>query len=164
MTLTPEMMRVYASAPTDVQVYFTVEFAHPRFSAPARLVHGRYEPLLVQLEDGSSATFLPVPFEISLPGASAEGHQDLQISICNVGYELIRELDAAIEDPWTPVAVFFRIYLSTSTTPHQVLELKLLDVSATTETVTGVASRYDIVNRSFPTRKFRAADWPGLVR
>jgi len=164
MTLTPEMMQVYASAPMKVQAYFTVEFSHPSFTGPLGMVHGQWKPLDVELEDGTPASFLPVPFELSLPGASADGHQDLQISICNIGHELTQELDRAIESPWVPIRVMFRVYLSTSQRPHQSLELKLLDVNATTQTVTGIASRYDVVNRTFPSRRFRAADWPGLVR
>jgi len=164
MTLTPDMLQVYASAPLKVEAWFTLEISHPAFSAPARMVHGRWQQLDVELEDGTPVTFRPVPFQLSLPGANADGHQDLQITISNIGYELIRELDAAIENPWTQIEVVFRVYLSTSTRPHQQIDLKLIDVSADLQSITGVASRYDIVNRQFPTRKFRAKDWPGLVR
>ena len=164
MTLTPEIMQVYASAPQKVQAWFTVSFEHPSFTAPARMVHGRWNELQAELENGLPVTYLPIPFELSLPGASADGHQDLQITVCNIGHELSEELDRAIENPWVPISVFFRIYIDNQPRPHQTLELKLLDVNATTQTVTGTASRYDIVNRQFPSRRFRAAAWPGLVR
>jgi hypothetical protein len=165
MVVSRQLARVYASAPVDDDYIETMELAHPLFSQTHYIV-SQPDPVAATLEDGSAATFLPLPFSVQLPQQDGSGQQDLQIVIDNVDQVIIDELERAAGDPTTKVSATYRVFTrSDLTAPAFVLPaLAMAQVIATESQVTGTASRTDVLNRPFPSILYTIALYPGLDR
>lgn len=119
-----------------------------------------------QLEGGGSQAFIAFPFELTLPQRDTSGNQELGITLCNIGKELMPWIEAAINNP-VPIEVYLRIYIDITNSQPQndpPLHLSISELSVTKETVTGTASRYDVVNSPFPSRIYTVREFPGLDR
>jgi hypothetical protein len=143
----------------------TLELTHPRFSQRWLFV-ARRDPLTATLEDKSTVTFDPFPFTIAMPNVDAQGQQILQISLCNIGQEMMGELEHANEDPRNRVEVVYRIFLASDTSEPQTLPYRLtLDaVAANDLTVIGEAGRSDVLNQRFARTIYTSTLFPGLRR
>ena len=167
MTISPELQRIYASAPQDDKYIETLELAHPLFSKSFFFTND-LSTWRFMLEDGvTEQDFEIVPFQIILPTQDAGGQQDLRIGIDNVGREAVEEIEAAQEDPTKPISVTYRVYLDQPLSVPQMdppLKLTLTDVQVSLSSITGVATRADTLNRLFPNIVYRSETFPGLDR
>jgi len=170
MPITDALKRVYASAPTDTQYVETLQLYHslfPTAGSGGYFLNNDFQEWLFRLEDGSPVTFGPIPFAVVLPQQDARGQQDLQITIDNIGREIMAPIEAAATMPSEPITVIYRVYLNQPTTYPQndpPLELRLSNIAIGLQAVTGTATRADTLNRSFPSVLYRADTYPGLDR
>ena len=167
MTISPDLQRIYASAPQDDKYIETLEMSHPLFSRSFFFTND-LSPWKFLLEDGKTQQdFEIVPFEIILPAQDGGGQQDLKIGIDNVGREAVEEIEAAQEDPTQPISVVYRVYLDTILTVPQIdppIRLSLTDIQVSLNAITGIATRADTLNRLFPNVVYRSETFPGLDR
>lgn len=166
MTISPEMRRIYATAPAGQKYIETLEFWHPDFGQRYYMTN---DPRSWEfaLETGQIQKFDAVPFALVLPRRDGEGRQDMNITIDNIGRELIAEIEKAADGALTPVEVTYRVYLNKVHSPPQnspVLTLAVFQVEVTRLSVVATASRADILNLPFPGDVYRVDTFPGLDR
>lgn len=162
---TQALRQYWASAPRDQELIETLELRHPAFSQ-AFYFASRREAVKAKLEDGTEVTFQPFPFAVRLPPSDAQGAQLLDISLGNVGQQLVDELEAAGRQPKERIEVVYRVYLLTDLGEPQNLPVRLsIDAITMTDTVLSAqAGRSDVLNRPFPTTVYTPQLFPGLVR
>ena len=166
MPISAELKRIYASAPTDVDYVETLEFSHPRFSKTYYFTNDVHSWDFLD-ENGQSVTFEVMPFEIQLPQSNNSGAQELQVAMCNVGLEMMDELESANQTPDKNITCVYRVYLNRPNSQPQnipVLSLFISDISADELTVTATASRFDVLSKGFPTKVYTTDNFPGLKR
>jgi len=165
MPISPELLRLYASAPDGLELRETLELSHPLFAATHYVTNG---PLAFSaaLEGGGAVTFLPLPFAVKLPGADSGGNQNLGLVIDNVDREIMDELERAAADPQERIAVTYRAYSSDNLTEpgSDPIALSLSDISAGLTRVEATASRTDVLNKRFPAVLYTVTQFPGLDR
>jgi len=161
----------YASAPDDVVILHTLEFLHPSFATPIRVVHDHVDheftlEASAPENAGEEVIFVGYSFEFALPEVMTTGVPEIQISIDNVSDEIEDNLIQASQSA-DAVEVIYRVYLSDDPTGPQndpPLKLTLIHAMATDLQVVGRATFADVVNRRFPNQDYTAARFPGLIR
>jgi len=167
MTITPELKRIYASAPQDTRYIETLELRHSKFPAGPFYITNDLQTWDFLLEDGTQQLFKILPFKLVLPNQDGRGQQDLTVTIDNIGQEAIEAIDAANTDPTENIQVVYRVYLDRRLTLPQndpPLRLTLTNVAITLESITGAATKADTLNRVFPSVLYRVDSFPGLDR
>lgn len=166
MTISQALKEVYASAPATQRYVETLSFSHSLFSQTYYLTNDNQNWTFL-LETGVSKTFVVMPFKIVLPKNDGKGNQDMNLTLANIGRELIDPLEAAIALPSEPVSCVYRVYLDqASTTPQNSppLTLKITGFEVTREAVSAMATRSDVLSRAFPYNFYKLETFPGLRR
>jgi hypothetical protein len=163
-----ELQTAYASAPNNVFIWETLELRHSRFSRVFYFTtHGvQFDAFL---ETGGQVSFDPIPFTVKLPRSDGAGPQELQISISNVGQDMVNELEAAAAAPQERIECIYRVYTSTDLSgPSNIpVRLSISQLAMTVEAVVGSANRADVVNRKFASDVYDTGEngqFPGLDR
>lgn len=166
MAISSALREVYASAPATSRYIDTLAFSHSLFDKTYYLTSDN-QPWPFLLETGQLVTFAPMPFRIVLPSNDGRGQQDLNLTLANIGQDLVAPLEAAIAKPSEPVKCVYRVYLDQASTPPQnspPLTLIITGVSMTRDAVSATATRNDVLNRAFPFTFYRFDSFPGLRR
>jgi hypothetical protein len=162
---TPEMVRYLVEAPPGDAWVDVLELTHAAW--PTRFVLITYQyPTRVTFENGQKWEAQPLAFKVDLPGAGAQGRQDLSITLDNVGAEIWNALELAQTKPQFPINVTWRVYLRSNfgKPAAQPLRLQTINVTASPQLVQLTAQRTDIINRRFPRVVYKPERWPGLIR
>jgi hypothetical protein len=164
MAITPELARIYTSAPDGEAFFETLELSHPAFAASHFVTPA--EAFAATLEDGRAVSFIRVPFQLQLPGSSAQGPGALVFTIDNVDREIGDELERAAAQSRDPIMLTWRVFVSSdlSQPAADPIRLEVRDVEATAATVSAQAIPYDAVNRRWPSVLFDTRLFPGLDR
>jgi hypothetical protein len=169
-TLSLALREAYASAPSNDTVLHTLEFRHPSFTTPIRVVRD-YQDCVATLEstapvDASTAvTFTAYAFNFTPPEVSTNGAPEITILIDNVSSEIVGYMDAAAQTP-DLIEVTYRPYLASNlTVPQAVPPLTLVIISVTADVfrIQARATFGDVANRKFPAELYTAERFPGLV-
>jgi len=175
-TLDDAMREAYASAPADEVILDTLELRHPTFfdeegqPMSIRVVRD-HKDLVARLEDsapmnaGESVTFIAVAFEMTLPPIETVAVPEMELAVDNVSTELMKHLDAAVQDP-NPIACTYRPYLASDPlTPRMdpAPTFELRDVKAAIMRVTGRCRVGIDLQRAFPQPLYTTKAFPGLV-
>lgn len=170
-SLSAAIREAYASAPTGTVIHHTLEFWHPAFTSPIRVVRD-FEPLDARIEAGAArdagqiVTFVPYAFDVVPPDQTSAALPQCTIEIDNVSREIVGALGAAVR-AGGPIEVIYRPYLSDTadegpdTDPP--LILTLISVSADAHRIRAVAGFPDLRNRLFPFLDYSLERFPGLV-
>ncbi|MCX5592020.1 DUF1833 family protein [Alcaligenes endophyticus] len=176
-TFEQALAEAYASAPTDVVTFDTLEVRHSAFRDDAghpmaiRIVIG-YEDISARLEGdaplhaGQYVDFIAGAFRFKLPGFEEGRVPQLQITIDGVNREVVGHIEAAINEP-EPIYITYRPYLSSDLSKPQMnppITMELSRVTVTGASVSGTASLSNVHNWAFPFEKYTAKRFPGLVR
>lgn len=163
MTLSPDLIRVYASGGVKEMWVECLSISHPLFSATWNITNNPYL-FTATTEDGASISFEPYPFRASLAGTGESGNQDVEIAISNVERTPVDEIERASEDPTQQIQMVYRIWVDGKTeAPGYVVDgLSISEVSITDTEIVTRASASDMLNRSFPTVLYTPAKFPGL--
>jgi hypothetical protein len=166
VAISQALKEIYASAPATSRYIDTLSFSHSLFDRTYYLTSDNQAwPFL--LETGSLVTFTPMPFRIVLPSSDGKGQQDLNLTLANIGRDLVDPLEAAIANPSEPVRCVYRVYLDQSSTAPQnspPLTLIITGVNMDRDAVSATATRTDVLNRAFPFTFYRYDSFPGLRR
>jgi hypothetical protein len=170
-SLSDAIKEAYASAPSDVIDYHTLEFRHASFATPIRVVRDTVN-LVATLEadapenPGEAVTFIGYAFEFDMPELTPDAAPEITITIDNVSLDIEDALNAAIQTT-DVVEVTYRPYLSSDLSAPSMdppLTMTVKTISATQFQITARASIGDYANRKFPFEEYTRTRFPGLVR
>lgn len=162
--LTDALNEANALAPNDRNTLHTLEISHSGLPAGTLyLVRDRQEWDLT-LEDDSTQTFQPVPFDLIPPTADTQGSQELQLVIDNIDPDVPDFIDAigATNDP---VIVKYRPFLSNDTSQPQTSQpytFYLENIQINAFKVVGRASFTDVINSAYLTQYYTRSRFPSL--
>ena len=169
-TLSQALKEAYASAPSNLVIYHTLELYHPAFSSPIRVVRD-YDNLVARLEvtapnnPGEQVTFIAFNFDFTKPEVSSQGVPQITITMDNVDRAIVANIEQALTT-MDLVTLVYREYISTNLTAPQnnpPLTMNVIGVTADVFTVTAIASFPNLMNRRFPSTGYDAQTFPGLV-
>lgn len=162
MPISAELQQRYS---TEVNIDWAeaLIISHPTFST---LYMSTWHENITGNVDGAARTFLPVPFEITLPTRDGEGQQDMKLVTCNIGYELSKVMDLALTNPTEYIRCRYTVFIVGNPAPQfdPMLDLTLTDIVATELSVSATATRSNIFDLRFPRQNYTPARFPGLVR
>lgn len=169
-TLTQALKEAYASAPSNLVIYHTLELNHPAFSTPIRVVRD-FTDLNARLEASAPnnpsqyVTFVGYNFEFTKPEISATGVPQLTIEIDNVDRTIVANIEAALTTR-DLVQVIYREFISSDLSEPQndpPLSMTIMSIVADLYKVSATAGFPDLQNKRFPTKEYDAQTFPGLV-
>lgn len=169
-SLSAAIKEAYASAPADEIIYHTLEFRHPDFISPIRVVRD-VSDLIATLEataplnPGAAVTFVGFAFDFSMPELGRAASPEIVISIDNVGREIMGYLDLAAQSA-DLIEVTYRPFLSSDLSAPQMdppLTLVVREVKADIFKIECRATYGDFANRKFPSETYDAQRFPGLI-
>lgn len=167
MAISQALQEIYAGS-SSARYIETLQLSHSTWATSFFLhndaTHGDWSFKLIPA--GSDVVFEAIPFEVQLPSSDTGMLQDLRIAFANAGTRMMTALDQAIQKPEEPIAVAYRVYLDTpgSVSENDPLQLTISQINADRNIITATAERFDILNRPFPRTRYRAEEFPGLVR
>ena len=169
-SLSAAIKEAYASAPTDAVILHTLEFRHPDFTAPIRVVND-HANLTATLEatapanPGAAVEFIRFAFRFTLPELMTTGTPEIESEIDNVDASIVAYMDAAAQSDQL-IEVTYRPYLSTDLSAPQMdppLTLVIRQVTADIFRVRARAGYADLANRKFPSEVYDAERFVGLA-
>lgn len=163
-TLSQAIKEAYASAPSDVIVYHTLEINHPSFTQPIYVVRD-WTDLTATLETSEEVTFIRYAFDLTKPEVSATGVPQCQVTIDNVSREILANIQLALQSI-DKITMTYREYISTDLSGPQndpPLTMTVLSIKADVFRITATAGFGDMVNKRFPSQEYTAERFPGLV-
>jgi hypothetical protein len=165
------LAQAYASAPEDEIILDALEFYHPNWAVPVRIVNAHSE-VRAFLEASAprnalqEVVFRPVNFSIQLSQESESNRiPDLSITVGNVGLILTEYLEKLASSP-VRIELICRRYLSSDLTAPAINPPKIFNVntaSANLQNVTFRASINLLSNSKFPKIEYTAKDFRQLV-
>ena len=169
--LSQAIKEAYAAAPSNVVTLHTLEFRHPAFSTPLRVVldhvdHTCTLEVDAPADPGAAILFVGYSFDIVLPTVDGGAAPEVMITIDNVSQEIEDSINAALATT-DKVLVTYRPYLSTDLTAPAMnppMTLTITSISATQFQLTARAQLGDYANKAFPGDDYTPARFPGLVR
>lgn len=169
-TLSEAIKEAYASAPSDVIIYHTLEIWHSAFTNPIYVVRD-HSALLATIEPtaarnaGDEVTFIAFAFDIVPPDQDKSGVPQCVIEFDNVSREILANIDLAMGST-SPITVIYRAYLSDDLSGPEndpPLELQLMSITADPFRIRAVAGFGSLSNLRFPKLDYTAEVFPGLL-
>jgi len=162
--LTDALNEANALAPNDRNTLHTLEISHSGLpEGTLYIVRDRREWSLT-LEDDSTHTFKPVPFDLIPPAADTEGSQELQLAIDNIDPD-VPDFIAAIGATDDPVIVKYRPFLTNDVSEPQLSQpyvFYLENIQIDGFRVVGRASFTDVINTPYLTAFYTRSRFPSL--
>jgi hypothetical protein len=175
VSISQALAEAYATAAAVEPVLFTLELHHPDFTEPVRVVSDWADHTLTleataPANAGQPVLFRAVAFRYRMPEQVADLQDGgapaaVPIEIDGASGEIVRIMLLA-KDTEVPVRCIAREYLASDPGgPHilPVLDMTLINIEATVETVRGDLTFGDFTNRRFPATIYLPATHPGLA-
>lgn len=170
-TLSDAIKEAYASAPTDVVIYHTLELWHSSFSVPIRVVRD-YQNIDAMIEAtaarnaGEIVAFTAYAFDVIPPDVLATGLPQCTIEIDNVSRDILAQIEAAsVTD--SKITVIYRAYLSDALGDgpqnDPPVELTIKSITATPMRISATAGFENLLDRRFPSMDYELETFPGLL-
>lgn len=167
MPISPELQRVYASAPVNDHYIETLSLTHPAFTDGVKYITNSKNGWNGNLEDDTLVFYQYAPFVAIPPNGAEQAALTLQVGIDNSNREIMEELENISDTPSVPVEVVYRVYLESDPTTLQnnpPLKLDVSSVLATQDVVSFAASMTNLRNMPFPSQLYTTDLYPGLER
>ena len=170
-TLSEALAEAYATAPAGEVILHTLEFRHPSFTVPLRVVNDQKDfvgtlEATAPIDAGLAVTFVAFAFELIPPEVESTGSiPEITITIDNVSRDILGYMELAANSA-DLIEVTYRPYLSTDPTEPQMnppLTLTIRTVEADIFRITARASFGDFVNKQFPSVLYDATRFPALI-
>jgi hypothetical protein len=170
-TLSAAIKEAYASAPSSVVVYHTLEIYNPAFSVPIRVVRDEVSldarrEATAPRDASAIVTFAAYAFDLVPPDQSTQSVPTCAIEIDNVDRLILSQIDVAATSG-NVTTVIYRQYLSGNLTigpenlPPVILQAQ--SISATPQRIKMVAGFADLVNKRFPAQDYDPEVFIGLA-
>lgn len=169
-SLSEAIKEAYATAPSGDIILHTLEFRHPDFTQPLRVVRDRQD-LNATLEatapenPSEEVTFVQFAFELELPDVTTGSSPELLLTMDNVSRDVMTYLDLAANSA-DLIEITYRPYLSTDTSEPQMnppLTMTVKEVEADIFRITARCGFGDFANRPFPRDVYDLSRFPGLL-
>jgi hypothetical protein len=169
-TLSQALKEAYASAPSNIIIYDTIELRHPAFTAPIRVVRDTSD-LVATLEatapvnPSTAVTFIGFAFNFSRPEVITNGLPQVTLEIDNVDRAIVANLEAALTTT-DVIELTYRQFISSNLSAPQnnpPLTMTILSAKATVFRVSAVAGFRNLMNARFPRLEYDAQKFPGLA-
>lgn len=175
-SLSEAIKEAYASAPSDVIIYATLELHHSAFKdsngnpAPIRVVRD-YNNLDARLESTAPrhpaqiVTFVAFNFEFTKPEVTPENIPQISIVMDNVSRDIVANIEKTM-GTFEQIKVIYREFISTDlSTPQNnpPIEMSIMSISADLFKVTATAGFPNLLNRRFPTQEYTTTTFVGLA-
>jgi len=163
---------IYASCPTDKFKLQCLELIHPAFNMGGmpggriRLVNYRLEPLIVTLENGDQATFIPGPFTVKFPAKAVSGRRDIQLTVDAIGTDVVEQLErVADHSARLRIQAVVREYAEDNLTYPGRIDSRLTAINPSVSGARLQCSRVfnDTINKSIPSINYTLETHPGLA-
>jgi len=166
-----------ASAPVEgAIILYTLEFLHPTFDKPARIVRWpvtsneiqtfslKLEPEAPTEDRGKFVDFICAPFEVTLPAQEENAPGEFKIKVDHVGHLLSENLKSAVQQR-EPIRMVFREYLKHMPETPQLIytDFSISSVKVVNNAVEGTATMIDWLLRGIDGI-YTPSGFPGLVR
>lgn len=162
MSLSPELQKLYSSAPVNVTWYDALWLDHVAWPSPVAFITNTVVPRTFNL-NGQPYVFEPGNFVIQLPKRDDLGLVDFEVRF-PVTSRIVTLIDLAEPGDETITAVM-TTYLDSSPEPQmEPIVLRLDNVALTLTEGAGRAQRVDLLNRMYPRQIVRPTNYPGLWR
>lgn len=133
-----------------------LDLEHPNFSSTIRVCNND----LAIVSRGY--TYVPFPFEISLPDETEDSPPRVSLKIDNVDRRVVTEIRSVVSGSPVTVRLFVVVASSPDTVEAGPFEFSLRDVQYDATKVEGTLLFEDVLNESFPSESFTPARFPGL--
>lgn len=166
------LAEIYASAPSNVLKWQCLELIHPAFDVEGmppgriRLVNNRLEPLIVTLENGDSAVFMPGAFALKFPSKSTNGRRDIQLTLDALSASGVLQLEnVANHGARERIVAVVREYAETNLDHPGSIDDRLTVINPTVSGTRVQCSMVfnDTINKSIPSILYTLESHPGLV-
>lgn len=155
--MTDELKKKYTYNPVAQVQYDTLELSHSGFSQSYYLVRANEDLTL------GGQLYTATGFDFTLPEKGGN-QQDLQVTINNVGSNIILELESALNNADEAIGVVYRSFLSDDPTTVQFsLTLNLQEVTLNAYTISGRATNINLFDSVFPRQRFDSWKFKGLT-
>lgn len=155
----------------DIDWRFAFVLTHPT-AGTLRIINAPdYRELNV---DGFTQPFFPVPSQVVMPGQDDSGTEQTGIVWSCIGTGdgsttedfALQYLRTAIQNPQDPIECRITIYFDGDPDPQidPWYYYSLTNVTVSEEAIAAVATRADMLNRSFPREIYKVQHYPGLQR
>jgi hypothetical protein len=135
--MTQTLKEIWASN-KNIRVYECLVLTHPLFDSTFYLVND------TQTKNFNGVDYQPCPFKITLP-EKGSNQQDVSIVLPNIGIDIIKQLDNAIEDIYEPIKTELQLWIDGASQPEAVIpNLEFTNISVDKTTVSGVGMRKDL--------------------
>ena len=163
--MTPAEREAYANCRVREIHLATLEINDPAFTDPLRVVADN-DDLVATLEDGTTATFVALGFELVRPPVNQEPDPSITIKIDNVSGQVTPYLELASRSG-NQTTMTFRPYLYDETTGDvtligQPLKLNVRNASADFTNISITAAHINPANLPFPREDYTPDRFPGL--
>lgn len=169
-TLSQAIKEAYATAPAGEVILHTLEFRHPEFTTPLRVVRDKAD-LEAFLEStapenpSEEVLFVQYAFDLELPDVTSGSSPELLLTIDNVSRDIMAYLDLAANSQ-DLIEVTYRCYLSTDLSAPQndpPLTMTLKEVECDIFRITARCGFGDYANRPFPRDVYDLQRFAGLL-
>lgn len=170
-SLSEALQEAYATAPAGEVVLHTLEFRHPNFTTPLRVVRD-YADLSATLEatapenPSEVVTFVQFAFDLELPDVTSGSSPELLLTIDNVNRDILTYIDLAANSQ-DLIEVTYRPYLITDTSAPQMnppLTMTVKEVEADIFRITARCGFGNFANKPFPNKVYDLQTFPGLLK
>jgi hypothetical protein len=175
INMSEALEEAYATADTKAIPYGTLEFVHPLWDTPARILDG-WDQIEARLETpsdsghaGELVTFYPVPIDWVMPVTTPDEVPSFQFKFYDPSRMVMQKIFDAQDDP-QPIQMYVRIFLSNhldigpETVPVPRYHVASVKINARSSLITGRCIFQDYMGRSAPFRTYTLAEFPGLRR
>ncbi|MDD4926929.1 MAG: DUF1833 family protein [Methylotenera sp.] len=170
-SLSQAIKEAYASAPADVVVLHTLEFRHPAFTQPLRVVLDHVDHTCTleadaPVDPSTAVLFIGYAFKLDLPTVDNGAAPEVVITIDNVTLEIEDNIAAALTTT-DKVVVTYRPYQSNDLSAPSMnppMTLTITAINADNYRVTARAQLGDFANKAFPAENYTTSRFPGLVQ
>jgi hypothetical protein len=161
--ISDELQRIYASAPANLVFYEGLVLEHPAWPESVRFATNTVDPITKNF-NATPVLFNPASFELTMPRRDDSGLVELAVTFPLVSRTMVEMIDAA-EQSRQPIVASLTVYIDASDDPQMTpIQLYLSDIAMTDDSVTGIASRVDLINKGFPRVVVKPENYPGLYR
>jgi Domain of unknown function (DUF1833) len=170
--LTAAQKEAYARAHTSTVHLWALEFRHPTFSGPLRVVQYKDDITLTlevnaPIDGGTSQLFTALAFQMKEPDVNTEPDSTLTVQVDGVS-GAVQPLFATANQSYTPIEVTLRPF--TYDVVGQVvgetlgvIHLQVRHIAVTKKSVSLQMGYTNSANRAFPAVNYTAQSNPGLL-
>lgn len=169
-TLEEALKEAYATAPASEVILHTLEFRHPEFTTPLRVVRDKAD-LLATLEStapenpSEEVLFVQFSFDLELPDVTNGSSPEMLLTIDNVNREILTYIDLAANSA-DLIEITYRPYLLTDTSAPQMnppLTMTVKEVEADIFRITARCGFGNFANKPFPNEVYDLQRFAGLL-